>query len=253
MIERRLVAGLDAAPLVVLDATRPPSEEALDAAVRAAASLCIHLARAGGCAILLPGERRAVEVGPISAPGRRCTSGSRWSSPRTLRPRRFTGAGAARSSGSAPRPGAERRWPRAALGRFALSSSAGAPARHEGGLHGGLHPASGSAAAAPAGGGGVSGAAARPRPGCARRRRGARLDARPARRSRAWRRSARATRLAAGRAQRARRRGGGGGRRRRGPAVALTAPGAAASRRRDARRRQASPMLVPAWPRQACR
>jgi uncharacterized protein (DUF58 family) len=63
MLERRLVAGLDAAPLVVLDATRPASEEALDAAVRAAGSLCIHLARAGGCAILLPGERRAVEVG----------------------------------------------------------------------------------------------------------------------------------------------------------------------------------------------
>ncbi|MFL5869434.1 MAG: DUF58 domain-containing protein [Thermoleophilaceae bacterium] len=63
MLERRLVAGLDAAPLVVLDATRPESEEALDAAVRAAGSLCVHLARAGGCAILLPGERRAVEVG----------------------------------------------------------------------------------------------------------------------------------------------------------------------------------------------
>jgi uncharacterized protein (DUF58 family) len=63
MLERRLVAGLDAAPLVVLDATRPASEEALDAAVRAAGSLCVHLARAGGCSILLPGERRAVEVG----------------------------------------------------------------------------------------------------------------------------------------------------------------------------------------------
>lgn len=63
MLERRLVAGLDAAPLVVLDATRPASEEALDAAVRATGSLCIHLARAGGCAVLLPGERRAVEVG----------------------------------------------------------------------------------------------------------------------------------------------------------------------------------------------
>jgi uncharacterized protein (DUF58 family) len=63
MLERRLVAGLDAAPLVVLDATRPESEEALDAAVRAAGSLCVHLARAGGCALLLPGERRAVEVG----------------------------------------------------------------------------------------------------------------------------------------------------------------------------------------------
>ena len=63
MLERRLVAGLDAAPLVVLDATRPESEKALDAAVRAAGSLCVHLARFGGCAILLPGERRAVEVG----------------------------------------------------------------------------------------------------------------------------------------------------------------------------------------------
>jgi uncharacterized protein (DUF58 family) len=63
MLERRLVAGLDAAPLVVLDATRPAGEEELDAAVRAAGSLCVHLARSGGCAILLPGERRAVEVG----------------------------------------------------------------------------------------------------------------------------------------------------------------------------------------------
>ncbi|HKF80139.1 MAG TPA: DUF58 domain-containing protein [Thermoleophilaceae bacterium] len=63
MLERRLVAGLDAAPLIVLDACRPAGEEALDAAVRAAGSLCAHLARAGGCAILLPGERRPVEVG----------------------------------------------------------------------------------------------------------------------------------------------------------------------------------------------
>ncbi len=62
MLERRLVASLDAAPLVVLDAARPASEEALDAAVRAAGSLCVHLAKAGGCAILLPGERRAIEV-----------------------------------------------------------------------------------------------------------------------------------------------------------------------------------------------
>jgi uncharacterized protein (DUF58 family) len=63
MLERRLVADLDSAPLVVLDAARPASEEALDAAVRAAGSLCVHLARAGGCAILLPGERRPTEVG----------------------------------------------------------------------------------------------------------------------------------------------------------------------------------------------
>lgn len=64
MLERRLVSDLDSAPLVVLDASRPAGEEALDAAVRAAASLCLHLARAGGCAVLLPGERRPTAIGP---------------------------------------------------------------------------------------------------------------------------------------------------------------------------------------------
>ena len=63
MLERRLVAELDSAPLIVLDASAPASEEALDKAVRAAASLCVWLARHGGCAILLPGERRPIEVG----------------------------------------------------------------------------------------------------------------------------------------------------------------------------------------------
>jgi len=58
MLERRLTAEADSAPLVVLDATRPPSPEALDAAVRAAASLCVHLARRGGAALLMPGDRR---------------------------------------------------------------------------------------------------------------------------------------------------------------------------------------------------
>ncbi|HEY8002091.1 MAG TPA: DUF58 domain-containing protein [Solirubrobacterales bacterium] len=62
LIERRLVAGADTAPLVVLDASRPSSPEALDAAVRAAASLCWHLAQAGGCGLLLPGDRRAAEL-----------------------------------------------------------------------------------------------------------------------------------------------------------------------------------------------
>jgi hypothetical protein len=32
-------------------------------AVRAAASLCVWLAREGGCSILLPGDRRPIEVG----------------------------------------------------------------------------------------------------------------------------------------------------------------------------------------------
>jgi uncharacterized protein (DUF58 family) len=62
MLERRLVAELDSAPLVVLDASAPASEEALDKAVRAAASLCVWLARNGGCAVLLPGERRPIEL-----------------------------------------------------------------------------------------------------------------------------------------------------------------------------------------------
>ena len=64
MLERRLVAELDSAPLVVLDASHPASEEALDAAVRAAGSLCVELGRRGGCSVLLPHERRPTEIGP---------------------------------------------------------------------------------------------------------------------------------------------------------------------------------------------
>jgi uncharacterized protein (DUF58 family) len=58
LMERRLRADGDTRPLVVLDPRRPAREEDLDAAVRAAASLCVHLARGGGCALLLPGDRR---------------------------------------------------------------------------------------------------------------------------------------------------------------------------------------------------
>lgn len=57
MYERRLVAGAEAVPLVVLDAEHPVDDESLDRAVRAAASLCVHLAPATGCALLLPGHR----------------------------------------------------------------------------------------------------------------------------------------------------------------------------------------------------
>jgi len=64
MMERRLRAESDTRPLVLLDPRGAAVEEDLDAAVRAAASLTIHLARAGGCALLLPGERRPVILEP---------------------------------------------------------------------------------------------------------------------------------------------------------------------------------------------
>ncbi len=63
MLERRLVAELDSAPLVVVDPSAPSGEENLDKAIRAAASLCVHLAQVGGCAVLLPGDRRPIEIG----------------------------------------------------------------------------------------------------------------------------------------------------------------------------------------------
>jgi uncharacterized protein (DUF58 family) len=62
MLERRLVAELDSAPLIVMDPSNPASEEALDKAVRAAASLCVWLARSDGCAVLLPGDRRPIDI-----------------------------------------------------------------------------------------------------------------------------------------------------------------------------------------------
>lgn len=62
MMERRFVAESAAAPLIVLDATAPASAEALDAAVRAAASLCVALARADGVALLVPGDRRPIAI-----------------------------------------------------------------------------------------------------------------------------------------------------------------------------------------------
>src|SRR3954454_21104818 len=64
MVERKLVADVDLRPLVVVDPRRPASDEALDKAMRAAASLTVHLARRGGCSLLLPGDRRANEVDP---------------------------------------------------------------------------------------------------------------------------------------------------------------------------------------------
>ena len=80
MHERRMVAGAEATPLVVLDAELPDDQEALDRAVRAAASLCVHLAPGSGCSVLLPGShgrRRCWTAGSVA--GRRSMRGSRWS------------------------------------------------------------------------------------------------------------------------------------------------------------------------------
>jgi uncharacterized protein (DUF58 family) len=64
LLERRLRADRDTRPLVVLDARGEHLGPLLDAAVRAAASLTVELARLGGCRLLLPGERRALAVEP---------------------------------------------------------------------------------------------------------------------------------------------------------------------------------------------
>lgn len=58
LMERRLRPESDGHPLVVLDGRDCAGADAFDAAVRATASLAFALARAGGCALLLPPERR---------------------------------------------------------------------------------------------------------------------------------------------------------------------------------------------------
>ncbi len=64
LVERRLVADEDQRPLVVVDPREPSGPAALDDAMRAAASLCVHLARHGGCALLLPSDRRPARLDP---------------------------------------------------------------------------------------------------------------------------------------------------------------------------------------------
>lgn len=64
LLERNLIGADETRPIVVCDARAPAGEEALDMAVRATASLVVRLAREGGCALLLPGDRRPVEIGP---------------------------------------------------------------------------------------------------------------------------------------------------------------------------------------------
>src|SRR3954447_906819 len=55
LMERRVPGRSATRPLALPHPRGAASEDALDAAVRAAASLAVHLARQGGCALLLPG------------------------------------------------------------------------------------------------------------------------------------------------------------------------------------------------------
>jgi uncharacterized protein (DUF58 family) len=64
VLEKRLRSDGDTGPLVLIDARSPGPAERLDAAVRAAASLALELARRSGCELLLPGERRPIQLGP---------------------------------------------------------------------------------------------------------------------------------------------------------------------------------------------
>jgi uncharacterized protein (DUF58 family) len=58
LMERKLIAEADSRPLVIVD-PRGGEPDQLDAAVRAAGSLVLHFAKRSGCALLLPGDRRA--------------------------------------------------------------------------------------------------------------------------------------------------------------------------------------------------
>jgi uncharacterized protein (DUF58 family) len=64
LLERRLRADEDFRPLVILDSRGEVPIAQLDAAVRAAASLTLELARRGGCLLLLPGDRRPLALEP---------------------------------------------------------------------------------------------------------------------------------------------------------------------------------------------
>jgi uncharacterized protein (DUF58 family) len=60
--ERRVVTAPRGMPLVVVDLSGAPTGEAIDWTLRAAAGQIHALARAGGCRVLLPGERHPIAV-----------------------------------------------------------------------------------------------------------------------------------------------------------------------------------------------
>lgn len=58
LLERHLSPASDSGPLIVLDSRDAADPEALDRAVRAAASIGAHLARLGGCELMIGGDHR---------------------------------------------------------------------------------------------------------------------------------------------------------------------------------------------------
>jgi uncharacterized protein (DUF58 family) len=60
--ERRVISAPRGMPLVVVDLSGAPSDGAVDWTLRAAAGQIHGLARAGGCRVLLPGERLPIPV-----------------------------------------------------------------------------------------------------------------------------------------------------------------------------------------------
>jgi hypothetical protein len=62
LFDRVLVPGSESSHAVVMDAGGALDADALDRAVRAAASLCLHLAPMGGCALYLPGGARPLLI-----------------------------------------------------------------------------------------------------------------------------------------------------------------------------------------------
>ena len=67
LVERRLRADTDTRPLVVLDPRGAAGDAPLDAAVRAAASLAVHLARPAAARCCCPGDRRPTVLEPTLA------------------------------------------------------------------------------------------------------------------------------------------------------------------------------------------
>lgn len=64
--ERRVITAPRGMPLVVVDLSGAPADEAIGWTLRAAAGQIHGLARAGGCRVLLPGERQPIAVENLS-------------------------------------------------------------------------------------------------------------------------------------------------------------------------------------------